>query len=186
MKKSIILSIILSAFLISGASATPVVATNQMHKIPDRVQYTAKFVCGYSDGVFDRPTAMGTYHTSINVRNNTETEVNVDKHFSVLYAEFTPLGREPNYANDQWQDFITLPPHTSTMDDCMRIWTITGYPIGTYMEGYVEFNAFAVTPGFVLPGLVVDGVYTVSSFNTATEAYSTSIDVERIPNDYVF
>lgn len=164
------------------ASADPVVASQQQHQVAHRVQYTAKFVCGnVSDILQDYPVVPGYYRTSINVRNNTESEVFVDKHISLVYSDLGPLGREPNFSGDQWQDNINLPPHSTTMDDCMRIYQLTGIPVGVFIEGYLELNVFQNATR-ELPGLVVDAVYTATPLE---EPYTPSIDVQRIPNDYV-
>lgn len=170
-------------FVVTRATAGPIVATQQQHQTPHRVQYTAKFVCGeVPDNIGDYPVVAGTYKTSLNVRNNTESDVQVDKHISVLVQGMDALGREPQWVNDLWQDQILLNPHTSTMDDCSRIYTITGIPIGTFIEGFFEFNAFT-TGAREVPGLVVEAVYTASSL--AAPDAAPSIDVHRIPNDYV-
>lgn len=162
----------------------PVVSTQQQHMPAHRVQYTAKVVCGeVPDNLGDWPVAPGFYKTVVNVRNNTEAEVNVDKHLSLAFREMQPLGREPGMVPDEWQDQILLPPHSSTMDDCERIYQLTGLPPGTFLEGYLEFNAFT-TGARDIPGLVIDAFYSAAGIAALPE-HAPSITVMRIPNDYV-
>lgn len=162
-------------------SAGPIVASQQQHQVVHRVQYTAKFVCGEVPNILnDYPVVPGFYRTAINVRNNTESDVFVDKHISLVYSDLGPVGREPNSAGDQWQDNINLVAHSTTMDDCERIYTLTGIPVNTFIEGYLELNVFQ-NNARELPGLVVDAVYTATPLE---EPYKPSIDVQRIPNDY--
>lgn len=169
-------------FMAMQALAGPVVATQQLHQAPHRVQYTAKFMCGLvPDSLPDWPVAVGEYRTSLNVRNNTESEEYIDKHISVIYADGQAMGREPDYAMDLFQDSIMLPAHSSTMDDCARIYQLTGYLPGTFIEGFFEFNAFQNMTR-EMPGLVVVGVYTTMSV-TATDS-PPSVTIQRIPNDY--
>ena len=159
------------------------VATQQQHVPAHRVQYTAKVVCGeVPDNWGDWPAVSGYYKTAVNIRNNTEAPVQIDKHISLAYRDMIAVGREPGLVPDEWQDQIQLPPHHSTMDDCARLYQLTGLPFGTFLEGYLELNAFT-TGARDIPGLVVDAFYSANSFAMPDQA--PSIVVQRIHNDYV-
>lgn len=163
--------------------ATPTVSMQQQHIPAHRVQYTAKMVCGdVTDNLGDWPVVAGFYKTLVNVRNNTEADVMIDKHISLAYHDGQAFGREPNLVQDQWQDQIQLNPHSSTMDDCERIYQLTGIIPGTFLDGYIEFNAFT-TGARDIPGLVVDAYYTAGNFEHPELV--PSITIQRIENDYV-
>jgi hypothetical protein len=141
--------------------------------------YAVKFVCGFNPSNVGtslggekqgEPTVkLGNYATDINIYN---PDVVVDpdnpdnqlfKYVLVLVARGDQiLGREPKRVESTGFDYITLPPGSSTMDDCNRI--------GELIYGTPPPTPFPLTIGyFVIKSvheLDVTAVYTSELCNS--------------------
>jgi hypothetical protein len=125
------------------------VSTSLLAQVPLRAE--AKFVCGKADQphIDAWAFAPGYYYTTLNVTNpNDQLLVSGRKRFSVarLRQQIGPW--------TQWVPW-QLGPGQSMQVDCSDIYAYLGIPPGTFIDGFVHFqadNRYAVT-----------GVYTVSN-----------------------
>ena len=120
--------------------------------------YSVKFVCGDQTN-FDPEYAVtrpASYATDINIHNyHPNQTVSIRKHILPLVQDGRPHGREPGYMPIRASDAITLPPSTSTFDDCQRIWRLLGAAPGSYYVGFFEIVSTV--------DLSIDAVYTAST-----------------------
>lgn len=125
--------------------------------------YSAKFVCGKTDGggkAFN--AAPGLYYTMINVHNpSMELKASIRKRFSVALPD-----EKPGKVSDFFS--MTLPPANSMQIDCGNIWSHLGLPVGTFVDGFVEIRSTIE--------IDVVGVYTA-----AGNAGVSTIHMERVP-----
>ncbi len=144
--------------------------------------YAAPFVCGFQGPITtggEPVVKPGNYATEIDVHNPHYSQVSVRKKFILLVDNGAVLGREPNQRPPLVFDGIDLGPDNATMDDCVRIWTLT-HP------GIVPPTPLPLNKGYVVflskEELDVDVIYTaIVPGNSATTAITgNTIDVERI------
>ncbi len=135
--------------------------------------YSVKFICG-SQKVPTRtqpctPVRQGIYATEINIHNfHRDQKAAIQKRVLLLVQNDKPLGREPQIAQAQPFDEITLPPDTATMDDCCRLAEKLHLTLGQLTVGFLELVSNVE--------LNVTAVYTA----TDSKAASISIEVETI------
>ena len=134
-----------------------------------RYSYSAKFVCGVQDNpdVESAIVRPGVYATEINIHNYQQQQTaELRKRVFLLVENNDAIGREPDLVGPSAFDAIVLPPNTATMDDCRRIFELTGAG-PDLLVGYLEI----VSP----VELSVNAVYTEG------REMNTTIDVERVP-----
>lgn len=134
--------------------------------------YTAKFVCGTQP---DCPCACtsvrpGKYSTIITIHNHSPREVRVTKQVIPLVLAGAPAGREPATVQARARDSITLPPLSSTMDDCCRL---TELLFGSSAAGGLHVGFLEITASSEIS---VTAAYT----STGLQAGAVSIDVQEI------
>src|SRR4051812_30336192 len=108
--------------------------------------YSVKFVCGIQNappvGQPCTPVRQGAYATDINIHNfhpHGEPAV-IEKRVMLLIYNGKPVGREPNHVIAQkFDERLSLPPETATMDDCCRLSEMLKLDPGRLNIGFLEF-----------------------------------------------
>lgn len=148
--------------------------------------YAVPFVCGFQPPVAgggEPVVKPGNYATQIDLHNPHYNAVDVRKKFILLVDNSAIVGREPNQRPPSAFDNIFLGPDWATLDDCVRIWTLThpGLPIPAQLplnKGYVVF--------LTKEEIDVDAIYTaLVPGNLGAAPTGNSIDVERIEGKQV-
>ena len=162
MSLGILLVIVVGILLQDRVFASPVAQP------APRYSYSAKFVCGVQDdSAEDAIVRPGVYATEINIHNYQQQQTaELRKRVFLLVENNDAIGREPDLVSPSAFDAIVLPPNTATMDDCRRIFELTGAG-PDLLVGYLEI----VSP----VELSVNAVYTEG------REMNTTIDVERVP-----
>lgn len=123
--------------------------------------YSAKFICGKTTS---EPAAFafapGAYFTSINVKNFSNTNITVQKRFSVGH-----LGEVPGTLSGFFP--MPAPPSRTEEIECRSIYAHLNIAVGTFIEGFVEIRSPLE--------LDVEGIYTLQS------GTSVAMHMERVP-----
>lgn len=139
--------------------------------------YSVKFVCGNQNktDLYSNSVGRGLYTTEINIHNfSDDTTISVNKYVLPLVLNGQASGREPNFSPRTAQDYIQLPPHTATMDDCYRLAQLLfGTPPTTLATMPLAIGFLEIVSS---KPLNIDAVYTSAD----PLMRSLSIDVERI------
>jgi hypothetical protein len=136
--------------------------------------YSVKFVCGVQQECDCEcaPVRPGVYATEINIHNDNDGDVRLEKYVLPVVFAGAAAGREPKFVGRKAADRLVLPPHTATMDDCCRI--------GELLLGAPSSLPMPLTIGFLEiisnREISVTAVYTVSN----PKSGCVSIDVEQI------
>jgi hypothetical protein len=149
----------------------PVVLTDPSRRV---FSYCVKFLYGRQPecGCGGAPVRPGTYATDVNIYNPHDAEIRIRKHVVPLVMAGATLGREPRTVSSRATETLELPPHSATMDDCVRLTEL--------LFGDSPASTVPLTIGILeivsLVQLDVTAVYTVSSL----EDGSVDIDTENI------
>lgn len=136
--------------------------------------YSVKFVCGVQPECDCEcaPVRPGVYATEINILNDNDGVVRLEKYVIPVVFAGAAAGREPKFVGRKAADKLVLPPHTATMDDCCRI--------GELLLGAPSSSPMPLTIGFLEiisnREISVTAVYTVSDLKSGC----VSLDVEQI------
>lgn len=134
--------------------------------------YTAKFVCGTQPDCPCECTSVrpGKYSTIITIHNHSPREVRIRKRVIPVVFAGAPAGREPAAAEARARDSITLPPLSSTMDDCCRL---TELLLGSSTAGGLHIGFLEIIASAEVS---VTAAYT----STGLQSGAVSIDVQEI------
>jgi hypothetical protein len=137
--------------------------------------YSVKFLCGRQEACpcGCTPVVPGIYATEINIHNPNDVAALILKLFIPLVLGSAVIGREPKVAGPKAADFITLPPHNATMDDCCRISELL---LGAPAPATASLS-IGILEILSVRELSVSAVYTVSNPTSG----SVDIDVNQIP-----
>src|SRR4051794_17491924 len=93
--------------------------------------YSAKFICGKTTNTEPAAFAFapGAYFTSINVKNFSNTNITVQKRFSVGH-----LGEVPGLLSPFFP--MVAPPSRTEEIECRSIYAHLNIGLGTFIEGY--------------------------------------------------
>ncbi|PYQ27874.1 MAG: hypothetical protein DMF56_18550 [Acidobacteria bacterium] len=124
--------------------------------------YSAKFICGRTSAAEPAAFAFapGAYFTSINVKNFSNTNITVQKRFSIGHFDEVPGQLSAFFA-------MPAPPSRTEEIECRSIYAHLNMPVGTFIEGYVEIRSPLE--------LDVEGIYTLQS------GTSVAMHMERVP-----
>lgn len=136
--------------------------------------YSVKFVCGEQKGdcCGCSPVRPGHYSTEINIHNSGAKEAPVLKRAIPLVLAGAASGREPKFNVPGKPDFVRLPAHSATMDDCCRILDLL---LGAPPSGPVPLT-IGILEVISTVELSVTAVYTA----TDGRGGAPSIDVQQI------
>ncbi len=135
-------------------------------RLPQRIQYTSKFVCGLGRDVFSNPresdVLLGFYATVVNIYNPNPVTVTIHKRVVLAYPE----GTNPITPTKRFTD--TIKSNHAMSVNCKEMVTLlenSGTPVtAEFIEGYLVVDALpTVGTTVILRQLDVDTVHTAGS-----------------------
>ncbi len=166
-----ILFSLLGFMYVTTATADP--ASPDSYQLPQRWEYTAKFLCGSATEVPQGPAqpdvVSGTYATVVNIHNPNAATVTILKKVVVAYPETFPVSTAIT-PTKRFRDRIQSDFAMSV--NCQEIVNLLSLnktpPTSPFIEGYLVVDALPVAgTAPSLPQLDVDAVYSAAPSTAA-------------------
>ncbi len=151
-------------------------------RLPQRVEYASKFLCGFSSPLVSNPSepdvVNGYYATVVNIFNPNPVTVTTHKRVVLAYPE----GTNPIAPTKRFTDTIKS-NHAMSVNctEIVKLLADSGMPVAAqFIEGYLVVDALpTVGTTVILRQLDVDTVHTTSSANPMVSSIETIHETGR-------